>query len=64
MTAEVHLDEGEYGQLALASGLPYAGRPNARSPDGCGDPFFPSNRVRGVTLTSLEVIWEMSDKKR
>jgi hypothetical protein len=61
MTGEVHLDDGEYGQMALASGLPYTGRPKIRSPDGSGDHLLPSNRVRGMILTNLKVIWDMSD---
>ena len=64
MTAEVHLEGGEYGQMALANGLPYTGRPNARSRDSCGDHFFPSNTARGIILTHLKVIWDMSAQMR
>jgi hypothetical protein len=43
MAGEVHLDEGEYGQMAFRT---QEDRKN-RSPDGCGDCFLPSNMIRG-----------------
>jgi hypothetical protein len=43
MTAEVHLDEGKYGQMAFHTQEDR----KTRSPDGCGDRFLPSNMIRG-----------------
>jgi hypothetical protein len=50
MTGEVHLDDGKYVPMALASNLACRGNRKIRSPDGYGDNSLPSNMVLGYDV--------------